>query len=102
MIVPAAAAARAVASSPPGCAIRCIASGAIRTGSATSVPSTVDEDPRAEPPALERGDIVAERDLVARPAEEVRGRVRVELLLREVLVVPDVDRLHAPIKDETR
>src|SRR5436190_795916 len=41
MIVPAAAAARAVAASPSGCAIRWNASGAIRIGSDTSVPSTV-------------------------------------------------------------
>src|SRR5262249_19739827 len=62
----------------------------------------VDEDARAELPALERRDIVGGGDLAAGPAEEVRGRVRVELPLREALVVPDVDRPHAPIKDETR
>ena len=41
MIVPAAAAARAVAASPSGCASFCSATGATRTGAETGVPSTV-------------------------------------------------------------
>src|SRR5262245_66259617 len=54
----------------------------------------VDEHARAELAALERGDVVAERDLVPRAAREVGVRARIELLLGEALVVPDVDRLH--------
>ena len=41
MIVPAAAAARAIPHSPSGCAIFCNATGATITGIAISVPSTV-------------------------------------------------------------
>src|SRR5439155_19473558 len=41
---------------------------------------------------LEGGEIVTERDLVTGPAGEVRVGVRVELVLGESLVVPDVDR----------
>ena len=66
----------------------------------------VDEHPRSQLPPLEGGDVVAQRHLVAGAARVVRVRVGVELLLREPLVVPDVDRLHGPsltrYKDETR
>ena len=81
--------------------MRCSASGAIKIGSATSVPRTVvavvtvadvDEYARAKLAPLERGEVVPERDLVARAAGEVRVRVGVELVLREPLVVPDVER----------
>ena len=53
----------------------------------------VDEHPRPQLAPLERGEVLAQRDLVSRATGEVRVRVGVELLLREPLVVPDVDRI---------
>src|SRR5205085_11688725 len=52
----------------------------------------VDKDARAELQPLERRDVLAKRELVTRAAEEVGGGFRVELLLREALVVADVER----------
>jgi hypothetical protein len=53
----------------------------------------VDQHAGPELAPLEGGDVVAQRDLVAGAAGVVGERARVELLLREALVVPDVDRL---------
>ena len=85
MIVPAAAAARAIPGSPSGCAMRCSAVGATSTGVATSVPSTVvavvtsldvDEHARAQAPARPGGDVLAQRVLVAGAARVVAERAR--------------------------
>ena len=54
----------------------------------------VDEHPRAQLPAAERLDVVAQRQLVARAAGEVAVRAGLEPLRGEPLVVPDVERLH--------
>src|SRR5262249_55553675 len=55
----------------------------------------VDEHPRAKPPATKRLDVVAKSELVAGPARVVAVRAVAETLRRELLVVPDVERLHA-------
>jgi hypothetical protein len=54
----------------------------------------VDEDPRSELAPFERGDVLAQRDLVTSAAGEVRVCIRVKLLFGETLVVPHIDRLH--------
>ena len=53
----------------------------------------IDEHARSQLASLESCNVVPQRDLVPGPAGEVRVRVRVELLLGELLVVPDVDRV---------
>ena len=87
--MPAAAAARAIPTSPSGCATRWNATGAISTGIESSWPSTVvavvqaadvDEHARPQLPAPERLDVVAQRQLVAGAAGEVAVRAGVEPL----------------------
>ena len=53
----------------------------------------VDEHAGPQLASLERGEVVTQRDLVPGAAREVGVRVRVELLLRELLEIPDVHRL---------
>ena len=100
--MPAAAAPRAIASSPSGCAMRWNAVGATSTGSEISRPEDgrrrrhlrdVDEHSRPQHPALERRAILAHRPLVAGPADDVAERGGVEPLLGRALVVPDVEEL---------
>src|SRR5262249_32634094 len=55
---------------------------------------------RPQPPAPERLHVVAESELVAGPARVVAVRADVETLRRELLVVPDVERLHAAERSE--
>ena len=85
--------------------MRCIASGASNDGRrppfrarwSPSRPGDVDEHPRTELAALEGGDVVAERDLISGTARKVPMSVRVEVLLGEALVVPDVDRISSSV-----
>ena len=104
MTVPAAAAARAIASSPSGCTVRWKAVGATNRGIELFVPSTVvsvvtsrdvDEHPRPQDPALERRPVLPQRPLVVRAAHDVAERAGVEPRLRGALVVPDVDEFVA-------
>jgi len=55
----------------------------------------VDQHARPQPPASERLDVVAQRELVARAARVIPVRAGLETLRREPLVVSDVERLHA-------
>jgi hypothetical protein len=50
----------------------------------------VDQHPRAQVRAVERGDVLAQGAFVTRPAREVTERALLELLLGEPLVVEDV------------
>ena len=112
MIVPAAAAPRAVASSPSGCAARWNAVGATSTGSAISVPSAVVAVDVSATSTSIRGRSTQrrnaarfsrERPLVVRAAGEVAERAGLELLLRRALVVPDVQQLgHVPEANAVR
>src|SRR5207244_11656443 len=52
----------------------------------------VDEHAWPELATLERGKVVAKRDLVPRPAGKVSVRVRFKLRFGDLLVIPDVDR----------
>ena len=108
MIVPAAAAARAIATSPSGSTRRWKATGATSSGIEICVPSTVvavldladvDEHARPQSPAREGSDVVAQRALVAGAAGEVAVHAGIELLGGQPLVVGDVDRVrrwHGP------
>ncbi len=102
MIVPAVAAARAIATSPSGSTRRWNATGATSSGIEISRAENgrlgadladVDEHARAQSPAREGGDVVAQRALVAGTAGEVAVHAGIELLGGEALVVGDVDRL---------
>ena len=102
MTVPAAAAARAIATSPSGSTSRWKATGATSSGIETSAPSTVvarahladvDQHPRVQRVAAEGGDVLAQRALVAGAAGEVAVHAGLEPLGGEPLVVGDVDRL---------
>jgi hypothetical protein len=53
----------------------------------------VDQDPRPDSPAAERGPVLDQGDLVGGAACEVGVGARIERLLREALEVRDVDRL---------
>jgi hypothetical protein len=53
----------------------------------------VDQDPRPDPPAAERGSVLAKGYLVGGAAGEIGVGARIERLLREALDVRDVDRL---------
>jgi hypothetical protein len=58
----------------------------------------VDQDPRPDPPAAERGPVLAQRDLVGGAAGEVGVGTRIERLLREALEVSDVYRINRGYK----
>ena len=96
MIVPAAAAARAIATSPSGCATRWKATGATSTGSATSCPSTVVAVEASATSTRTRGRRCQRRKAATLSASvsssfgaarEVAERARLEQLGREALVV---------------
>jgi len=53
----------------------------------------VDQDPRPDPPAVERGEVLTQGRLVSGAAGEVAVSARLERLLGEALEVGDVYRL---------
>ena len=102
MSVPAAAAPRAIATSPSSCAICWNAIGATRAGIETGVPSTVvsrrdrrdvDENARPEPETRERLAVPAKRPLVARAADDVAPGLGRDGLLGQPLGVVDREEL---------
>ncbi len=102
MSVPAAAAPRAIATSPSSCAICWKAIGATSAGIDTGVPSTVVSVETFEtstrtrgrkPEARERLAVPAQRALVARAADDVAPRLGRDRVLGETFGVVDREKL---------